>query len=71
MSSIARPRFWLLAAGAVSAVWITLGVVTVGAAPRARPIGTTTEAGSAPAEMPDPALDALIRRFAREAGAGR
>jgi len=67
MSSIARPRFWLLAAGAVSALWITLGVVTVVAAPPVRSAGSPTAPHSTPPEVPDPALDALIRRFAREA----
>jgi len=71
MPSIARPRFWFLAAGAVSAVWITLGVVTVGAAPSARPGGSTPAALSASVEIPDPALDALIRRFALQAATGR
>ncbi|HEY8923294.1 MAG TPA: hypothetical protein VIU64_02865 [Polyangia bacterium] len=70
MSSVARPRLWLLAVGAVSAVWITLGVVTVGAAPRARS-GWAPEARSAPFEIPDPALDALIGRFAQQASRGR
>jgi hypothetical protein len=69
MSSMTRPRFWLLAAGAVSALWITLGVVTVGAAP---PVRSPAEAQvTPPLEIPDPALDALIRRFAREAATRR
>jgi len=62
MSSVIRPRFWLLAAGAVSAALsITFTVVTVDAAPRTRPAaGPTAPLG----EIPDPALDALIHRFA-------
>ena len=67
MPSITKPRFWLLTAAAVSALWITFRVVAVDAAPRPHPAGPTAAPRSSPGEVPDPALDALIHRFAREA----
>ena len=70
MSSITKPRFWLLTAAAVSALWITLGVVTARATPRFHPAGPTAPQVARHVEVADPALDALIHRLAREA-AGR
>jgi len=67
MSSITKPRFWLLTAAAVSALWITFRVVAVDAAPRPHPAESTAAQRPSPGEIPDPALDALIHRLAREA----
>jgi hypothetical protein len=64
MSPISRPRFWLCSGAAAAALWITFRVITADAAPAPR---LPTEETAASGEMPDPALDALIGRFAAEA----
>jgi len=65
MYSICRPKFWLCSAAMAAALWITFRVVTADAAP----VALTAEEALVPAEIPDPALDALIRRFAAKATA--
>jgi hypothetical protein len=62
MYSICRPRFWLCSGALAAALWITVRIVTADAAsPR------LAAEVSLDGEIPDPALDALIRRFAAEA----
>jgi hypothetical protein len=64
MSSISRPRFWLCSGAVAAALWITLRVVMADAAPAPR---LAAEEIAASGEIADPALDALIRRFAAAA----
>ncbi len=71
MSSITQPRFWLLTAAAVSALWITFRVVAVDAAPRAAGSPPAPARSASTVEVADPALDALIHRVAREAAERR
>jgi hypothetical protein len=64
MYSISRPRFWLCSGAVAAALWITFRVVTADAAPPSRlPLAAVSHSR----EIPDPALDAMIRRFAAEA----
>ena len=65
-SAIKRPRFWLCSGAIAAALWITLGVVTADAAALPR---LPAEELLANGEISDPALDAMIRRFASEAAA--
>jgi len=72
MPSITKPRFWLLTAGTVSAaLLITFRVVTVDAAPGTRPAAPSVAPIAPLGEIPDPALDALIHRFALVAAGNR
>jgi hypothetical protein len=66
MYSISRPRLWLSSGAVAAALWITFRVVTADAAPASR---RPAEEVSFSGEILDPALDALIRRFAAEAAA--
>jgi hypothetical protein len=67
MSSLSKPRFWLCAAAMAAAFWVTFRVLDADAAPMARPIEEVVTYG----ELPDPALDALIQRFAEQATAAQ
>jgi len=64
MSSIKTPRFWLVAAATLSGLWITFRVINADAAQRpALPHEEIVEYQ----EIADPALSAMIHRFATEA----
>jgi hypothetical protein len=65
MSPTARPRFWICAVAGLAALWITFRVLDADAAPRA------LEVLDSPEELPDPALDAMIERFAAAARQSR
>jgi hypothetical protein len=69
MSAIKTPRFWLLAAATLSGLWITFRVINADAAQRpALPHEEVVEYQ----EIADPALSAMIHRFAAQAqGHGR
>jgi len=64
MSSIKTPRFWLLAAATLSGLWITFRVINADAAQR--PALPREEVGEYQ-EIADPALSAMIHRFAEQA----
>ena len=65
MSSIKTPRFWLLVAGTLSGLWITFRVINADAAQRpALPHEEVVEYQ----DIADPALSAMIHRFAEQAG---
>lgn len=67
MSSIKTPRFWLLAAATLSGLWITFRVINADAAQRpALPHEEVVEYQ----EIADPALSAMIHRFAERATNG-
>jgi len=64
MSSIKTPRFWLLTAATLSGLWITFRVMNADAAQRpALPHEEIVEYQ----EIADPALSAMIHRFAEQA----
>jgi hypothetical protein len=64
MSSIKTPRFWLLAAATLSGLWITFRVIHADAAQRpALPHEEVVEYQ----DIADPALSAMIHRFAERA----
>ena len=65
MSPMTKPRLWLCSAAAAAALWITFRILNADAA--ALPAGLAAEEVSLSAELPDPALDALIHRLAEEA----
>jgi hypothetical protein len=61
MYSFGRPRLWLCSGAVAAALRITFRVVTADAAPVAL---LTADETAVSGEIPDPALDALIRRLA-------
>jgi len=65
MSSIKTPRFWILAAAALSGLWITFRVLDADAAQRP---ALVTEEIVEYQDIADPALSALIHRLALQAG---
>lgn len=68
MSSIKTPRFWLLAAATLSGLWITFRVINADAAQRpALPHEEIVEYQ----DIADPALSAMIHRFAERADTDR
>ena len=68
MSSIKTPRFWLLTAATLSGLWITFRVLDADAAQRpALPQEEIVEYQ----DIADPALAAMIHRFAQHAEADR
>ena len=66
MSSFGNARAWIGLAAAGTTFWIALRVMTASAA--AVPAATPSIANP-PVEISDPALDAMIARFARSARA--
>jgi hypothetical protein len=68
MSPALKPRFWLCIAAAAAAFWVTFRVLDADAASMPR---LQDDGGGAYGEIPDPALDAMIQRFADEAAAAR
>jgi hypothetical protein len=64
MSSMKRPRFWILVAATLSACWITFRVLDADASPRGRvPLEEVVEYQ----DIADPALSAMVHRLAQAA----
>jgi len=66
MSSIHTPRFWIGIAAIVSASWITFRVLDADASPHSH---TAADDIVTCQDIADPALAAMVHRFAQAAGA--
>lgn len=61
MSSMSKARLWLCMAAAAASLWVTFRVLEAQANPWPAGAGQGSASSS---EIPDPALDAMIHRFA-------